>query len=192
MAKAASSSRRRKSVNDAISVLKSDHAKVLGWFNDFDEAGTIARRHELAARICAELESHMAVEEQIFYPAYLEATRDEDRHHEAEVEHAAARHLIAQIRGGGPHDGHFEAKVRVLAQMIRHHIREEEGRGGMFAKARASSMDLAALGAEIRARKAEMEDDTAAKWNGTAATESAPPSWQIRLFGGAARRVDGV
>ena len=191
MAKAASSSRRRKSTHDAIALLKADHLALLGWFNDFEHAASAARQHELAARICAELESHMAVEEQIFYPAYLEATRDEGRHHEAEIEHAAARHMIGQIRSGGPDDGHFEAKVNVLARMIRHHIKEEEGRGGMFAKARASSMDLAALGTEIRARKAEMEDDAVVRWNGKTEAEagSAPHTWQAKLFGGTARRA---
>jgi hypothetical protein len=40
--------------------------------------------------------------------------------------------------------------------MIKHHVKEEEQRGGMFAEARDSEMDLKALGEQLAARKAEL------------------------------------
>ena len=78
-------------------------------------------------------------------------------HHEAEVEHDGAKRLIAEIEAFGPEDEYFDAKVKVLSEMIKHHVKEEEQRGGMFAKARESDMDLEALGEQIESRKAELQ-----------------------------------
>ena len=100
---------------------------------------------------------HTKIEEEIFYPAFIAATGEKDLHHEAEVEHAGAKHLISQIEGSDCSDDYFEAKVTVLSEMIKHHVKEEEQPGGMFAKARKSGMDLAALGRRLKMRKLELE-----------------------------------
>ena len=78
-------------------------------------------------------------------------------HHEAVVEHAGAKELIAQIEEMRAGDDYFEAKVTVLSEMIKHHVKEEEQPGGMFAEAKKSKMDLKALGDEMRARKGELQ-----------------------------------
>jgi len=80
-----------------------------------------------------------------------------------EVEHGAAKKLIAEIKASGPDDDYFDARITVLSEMIKHHVREEEKRDGMFAKARQSDMDLKALGEQLAARKAELmgESDSA-------------------------------
>ncbi len=61
---------------DAIELLESDHRHVEAWFADFDSATTMARRQTLAERICRALRIHMRIEEEIFYPAFLEAVGD--------------------------------------------------------------------------------------------------------------------
>jgi hypothetical protein len=99
---------------------------------------------------------HTKIEEEIFYPAFLEATQETDIHHEAEVEHSGAKKLIAEIEGSGPDDDYYDAKVKVLSEMIKHHVNEEEKRDGMFAKARRSDMDLKQLGEQLGARKSEL------------------------------------
>jgi hypothetical protein len=67
--------------------------------------------------------------------------------------------LIADIEASGVGDDYFDAKVKVLSEMIKHHVNEEEQRGGMFAKARQSPMDLRALGTELATRKAALLKD---------------------------------
>jgi hypothetical protein len=147
---------RRAASLDAIALLKADHRQVEEWFGQFESARSESRQQELAQKICQALKVHTQIEHDIFYPAFLEATEEEDIHHEAEVEHQSAEKLISEIEASGPDDDYFEAKVTVLSEMIKHHVQEEEKRDGMFAKARQSDMDLVALGEQLAARKAEL------------------------------------
>ena len=78
-------------------------------------------------------------------------------HHEAVVEHDGAKKLIAQIEAMRAGDDYFEARVTVLSEMIRHHVKEEEQPGGMFAEAKKSDMDLKSLGQQLLARKGELQ-----------------------------------
>jgi hypothetical protein len=115
----------------------------------------------LASNICNALKAHTTLEEEIFYPAFLNATRDEDVHHEAIVEHDGAKKLIAEIEASNPEDDYFDAKVNVLSEMIKHHVKEEEKPSGMFAEAKKSEMDLEELGRELAARKEQLMGQTA-------------------------------
>jgi hypothetical protein len=159
--KTAAKSKRSKSravaaPRDAIALLKADHRQVEGWFERFESTRSDERKGELAQQICQALKVHTEIEEEIFYPAFLAATEDKDTHHEAEVEHDGAKKLIAEIEASGPDDDYYDAKVKVLSEMIKHHVKEEEQRGGMFAEARDSDMDLKALGEQLAARKADL------------------------------------
>ena len=154
MAKAKKS---RSTSKDAIALLKADHRQVETWFEQFEKAKADQRKLDLATRICDALTVHTTIEEEVFYPAFLEATEDKDLHHEAAIEHDAAKKLIAEIDASGPEDDYYDARVKVLSEMIKHHVKEEEQPGGMFAEARKSGMDLVALGAEMAARKGELE-----------------------------------
>jgi hemerythrin-like domain-containing protein len=107
----------------------------------------------LVARICDEITIHAQVEEEIFYPAVREAIDDDDLMDEADVEHASAKALIAELEAGSPGDDHFNAKVKVLSEYINHHVKEEEGE--MFPKAR-KAVDTAELGVELAERKNEL------------------------------------
>lgn len=146
---------------DAIGLLKADHREVERLFSAFESARSDDRKSEIAEQICTALRTHTAIEEEIFYPAFLEATGDTEIHHEAEIEHAGAKHLIDEIEQTGSDDDHFEARISVLKEMIRHHVKEEESRGGMFGKAQSSSMDLEALGRQLEERKLELMGETA-------------------------------
>jgi hemerythrin superfamily protein len=142
---------------DAVAVLKADHRQVEVWFAQFSKSRTNSRKQQLAAQICAALTTHTRIEEEIFYPAFLAATADKDMHHEAVVEHDGAKELIAQIEAMRASDDYFEAKVTVLSEMIKHHVKEEEQPGGMFAEAKKSNMDLKTLGEQLLTRKQELQ-----------------------------------
>lgn len=143
-------------VQDAIQLLKADHREVEGWFEDFEKTSSDSKRQKLATSICTALKVHTQIEEDIFYPACREAGIEEDLMDEADVEHDSAKKLIAEIEAGGPGEDHWDARVTVLGEMIKHHVREEEQRDGMFAKAKKADLDLDELGAEMKARKSEL------------------------------------
>jgi hemerythrin superfamily protein len=159
---AAKGTRASKAEPDAIKLLKADHKEVKGLFDEYDklvkDEADATTRQELASQICAMLTVHATIEEEIFYPAAREALQeDEDLLDEAEVEHACAKDLIAQIEGGSPDEELYDAKVKVLGEYIQHHVDEEEGE--LFPKVKKSDMDLEALGQELSARKQELMPD---------------------------------
>jgi hemerythrin superfamily protein len=147
---------------DAIALLKSDHRQVEEWFSQFAKTSSQSKKRQLATTICEALTVHTTIEEEIFYPAFIEASADKDTHHEAIVEHAGAKALIAEIQGMSPGDDYFDAKVTVLSEMIKHHVKEEEQPGGMFAEARKSGMDLEALGERLLVRKKQLRTEAQA------------------------------
>jgi hemerythrin superfamily protein len=148
---------KKKITTDAVALLKADHKQVKTWFTQFEKSRSDKVKQQLANNICKALTVHTEIEEEIFYPAFLSATKDKDMHHEAVIEHDGAKKLIAQIEESSPADDYFDSKVHVLSEMIKHHVKEEEQPSGMFAEAKKSKkMDLKALGEEMSARKSEL------------------------------------
>jgi hemerythrin superfamily protein len=140
----------------ATDLLRKDHREVEALFKAFKRSDSSADKQQLAKKITTALKIHAQIEEEIFYPAFIEATDQKSLHDEALVEHDSAKKLIADIEGGAGGDPLFDAKVNVLSEMIKHHVKEEERFGGMFSKARMAKMDLRALGALLAARKQEL------------------------------------
>lgn len=147
---------KKKTPSDAIALLKADHKQVKTWFERFEKSRSGKVKQQLATEICRALTVHTEIEEEMFYPAFFAATKDKDLHHEAVIEHDGAKKLIADIRKSSPADDYFDAKVHVLSEMIKHHVKEEEQPNGMFAEAKRSKMDLKALGAQMFERKSEL------------------------------------
>jgi hypothetical protein len=144
-------------VPDAVTLLKADHKQVKEWFEEFENATSSRKKQQLATSICDALIVHTTIEEEIFYPAFLAATGDKGMHHEAIIEHDGAKKLIAEIESSDPSDDYYASKVHVLSEMIKHHVKEEEQRDGMFEEAKKSErMNLAELGEELSARKNEL------------------------------------
>ncbi len=139
---------------DAIKLLKEDHREVKTWFKQYEKLSDEAEKEALARKICVALTVHAKIEEEIFYPALRKNIDDEDLLDEAEVEHASAKQLIAEIRSMSPKDHLFDAKVKVLGEYVTHHVQEEEQE--MFPEARKSEVDLTALGEKLSKRKGEL------------------------------------
>lgn len=143
---------------DAIALLKEDHREVEKLFEEFKDAKGEGRKQKLARKICLELIVHSEIEETIFYPA-CEGTVEEDELKEGYVEHDAAKLLIAEIEANESGDDEFfDTKVHVLQEEIEHHIKEEEGPGGIFSQARKGKLDLDELGEQLAQRKKELTE----------------------------------
>jgi hemerythrin superfamily protein len=157
----------KRSAPDACSLLDTDHRNVKKMFKEYEElthsraASVQQKKRELANQICMELTVHAQIEEEIFYPALREALSETDLLDEAEVEHASAKDLIAQIEGAADVDDMFDAKVIVLGEYIDHHVKEE--RNEIFVKARAArGLDLVAMRDQLTARKEELMEELTA------------------------------
>jgi hypothetical protein len=155
---------------DAVALLKADHRKVEGLFEKFEKAKNAATKKSLVEQICTELSVHTAIEEEIFYPACT-GQIEEDLVKEAYVEHDGAKVMIAELLASSPDDDFYDAKLKVLSEEIKHHVKEEEKRSeGMFAQAREAGLDMDALGVRLAARKKELL--TAFKADGLPAPET--------------------
>jgi hemerythrin superfamily protein len=144
----------------ALELLKADHAEVKKLFRQFERLkknDDSDGMQQVAQTICNALRVHAQIEEEIFYPALREAGDADDALDEADVEHSHVKELVEQIASSSPGDEHFEARVKVLSEYVEHHVQEEEST--IFSKARKADFDLAALGQQLEARKAELEGE---------------------------------
>jgi len=139
--------------NYAIAILMKDHDKVKELFDRFEKAEAAAEKEMIIGEALTELKIHAAIEEEIFYPA-VRAHVGKDLMNEADEEHHVARVLIAEL-DRGRRDDHRDAKFTVLAESVRHHIKEEEGE--MLPKAKGLEIDFEALGKQMLARERELQ-----------------------------------
>ncbi len=141
---------------DAIALIKADHRRVEELFDKFTRARGADRKQALVKQICTELSVHSLIEEEIFYPA-CDGVVEDDTVHEAYVEHDGAKVIIAELLAGSPDNEFYDAKVKVLSELIKHHVREEERRAeGLLAQAKKAGLDLDDLGKRLQARKREL------------------------------------
>lgn len=165
-----------KEAMDAIALLKADHRAVEELFEKYEASKSAAQKAKLAGQICLELSVHATIEEELLYPI-CEGAVEEDMLDEAYVEHDGAKQLIAELMDGSPSDEFYDAKVKVLSEMIKHHVKEEEQRDGLFAQVKASDIDTMELGARLSARKQQLK---------TAYLKSGIPTPKTRTSKGAA------
>jgi hemerythrin superfamily protein len=122
---------------DAISLLKDDHRTVERLFKRFEKTGdrALVDRRRIVNEIIRELSIHAEIEETIFYPAVREAVPPtEDMVLESLEEHHVVKWLLSELDGMAPDAERFEAKVTVLMENVRHHVKEEES--DLFPKVR--------------------------------------------------------
>ena len=141
---------------NAITLLRADHQRVADLFETFEKSRSTAKKKAIAQEICNELTVHATIEEEIFYPAAKAALDDKEMVPEALVEHDGVKKLIVQIEGSEV-DEMFDARVKVLSELIKHHVKEEHTE--LFPAVKKTSLDLTALGAQLATRKTELLEE---------------------------------
>jgi hemerythrin-like domain-containing protein len=141
---------------DAIAMLKADHAEVEKLFKRFEKLGPRAKKTkaDIADKVITALSQHAVIEEQLLYPTVRERLPDEDDLVlEALEEHHVAKWLLSELDDLTPDDERFDAKFTVLAESVRHHVKEEEGE--LFPKLRRefTKGELEELGQALAAAK---------------------------------------
>ena len=139
--------------NPVLTMLKADHKKVKALFAEYQEA-TPRKQQDIAQTIIQELEIHAELEEELIYPAIRKGTKDDKLMNEATEEHHLVHVLIAELKELEPSDATFKAKFTVLGELVKHHVKEEEGE--MFPLAQKAKIDWEALEAEVTERKEQL------------------------------------
>ena len=137
----------------AIAILKKDHDTVKSLFDEFEKAETSAARKKFIDQALTELKMHAILEEEIFYPTVRRQVGNKVMN-EADEEHHVAKVLIAELDHAGDRNGHRDAKFTVLAENVRHHIKEEEDE--MLPKAKELNIDFEQLGQRMLERKQQL------------------------------------
>jgi hemerythrin superfamily protein len=139
--------------NPVITMLKADHKKVKALFAEYEKADA-RRQRTIAQTVIDELEIHAELEEDLIYPVILSGIEEEELMNEAKEEHHLVHVLIAELKRLTPSDESFKAKFTVLGEIVKHHVKEEEGE--MFPKAQRSTIDWEDLYARVAPRKARL------------------------------------
>ena len=152
-----SSMKMRGGGNDAETLLKQDHRTVEKLFREFESADEV-RKEDIAVQACRELVVHSLLEEELFYPACRDKGVEDEALNEAQVEHDSVKLLVNDLLRGR-RDAFYDAKVTVLSEYVKHHVKEEERKGsGIFAKARKAGVDMNELGSRLQELKQRIEE----------------------------------
>jgi hemerythrin-like domain-containing protein len=141
---------------NAIQLLKEDHKKVKELFEQFEKTEDDGAKRQIVETTIHELEVHAAVEEEIFYPELREEIDEEEKVDEAEEEHHVMKLLLAELKKMGPGDERYDAKYKVLAESVKHHVEEEENE--IFPEVEGE-LDNPELGQKMAERKQELQQE---------------------------------
>lgn len=144
---------------DAIQLLKNDHKEVESLFKELEGLSPTAKasRKKIFEQIDQALTVHAKIEETIFYPAVKKrANRDKEAKEEvleAYEEHSNVKAMIKKLEETDPADETYEAKLEVLHELVKHHVKEEEHALFPEAKSLLDKEELQALGEELEEAK---------------------------------------
>jgi hemerythrin superfamily protein len=138
---------------NALEVLKQDHQKVKGLFQEISKGSDPNKRKELFDQIDTELEIHAHIEETLFYPALETHEELKDMVAEALEEHQEVKIMLEELEELGSESHDFGSKLQELIESVEHHVEEEEGE--MFPKVRQvfDEDELEQLGQELESAK---------------------------------------
>ncbi|WP_075353231.1 hemerythrin domain-containing protein [Desulfovibrio sp. DV] len=139
---------------DAIALLRADHKHLSDLFAKYEEMRSSSQKKAHVAQICTEFKIHALVEEEIFYPAVKKALKDDEMIPEALVEHASINNLVGQLESMEPDGEMYDAKIKVMSEYVKHHVKEEQQE--LFPKAKETKLDMNDLGARMASRKEEL------------------------------------
>lgn len=144
---------------DPVMMLREDHQKVKQLFSEFESTEDTTGKWRIAHEAIEELDIHAAIEEQIFYPAFARSMQEMgETVVEAEEEHHVVHLLVDELRDMDANDPHFDAKFKILAENVRHHIQEEESQ--MLPKVqRMDQAELQQLGDQMMELKQTMKEE---------------------------------
>ena len=141
---------------EATQLLKQQHQEVKKLFEQYESAEE-SEKQELFEQIADDFAAHGAIEEKIFYPAVFVGPLQE-KLREAVEEHLACKRLISDLLTMEPSDEQFDAKMKVLQELIDHHVEEEEGDLFIVVRQNFAREELEALGVQMKQMFDELQE----------------------------------
>lgn len=144
---------------NAIDLLKADHDKVDGYFQQV-KANEDGDNFDVFKNIKFELDAHAHIEETIFYPYLIEKGDEELQKivREGIEEHRQAKMFLAELNALDGDDDRFKAKLKVLMEDIEHHVQEEEGEMFKMAEDQIEAEKLESMGEQMEREKTAFQD----------------------------------
>jgi iron-sulfur cluster repair protein YtfE (RIC family) len=136
-------------------MIKLDHAHVLAAFHRYRTDAPRWRKAALVNTICAALEIHAQLEEEIFYPALRAAKPTATVLDKSVPEHNSMRESIAKLRTMDPMTPGYDGTVMELMREVIHHVADEETILLPMAEDVLAS-ELRNLGARMNARRLQL------------------------------------
>ncbi len=152
-------------------MLRKDHKKVKGLFKKFEKTDNAQEKQEIVDTVLTELEIHAELEEKLIYPAFRQEMNDEDLMDEALEEHHVVHGVIGELKKMKPGDERYDAKVTVLSELCKHHIKEEEEE--MLPKAEKRDIDWDRLSEQVMKRKDQLMEKAGLPSNGASTNSKA-------------------
>jgi hemerythrin-like domain-containing protein len=172
---------------NALEMLRDDHRKVQKLFEDF-EGSAETGKEQIAEQTIVELETHAALEENIFYPAAQEQIEEKELIDEAQEEHHVVKLLIAELKKMSGGDDGFDAKFKVMSESVKHHIEEEESE--LFPMVE-DKLDAEHLGEQMQARKEQLQQKSFKRTKNASKSSRSKRANSRRRSGKKARKASG-
>jgi hemerythrin superfamily protein len=136
---------------DALELLRSQHEEVESLIEQIENSDDSDEKQALFVEMADKLAAHSAIEEKIFYPSVMDQ-KTRELLVESTEEHLSVKRLLTDMMELSVDDEHFDAKLTVMKEQIRHHAHDEE-EDSLFPKVRRlmNADELAALGNEMLA-----------------------------------------
>jgi hemerythrin-like domain-containing protein len=134
---------------EATALLRKQHEQVIQKFKQFEKSESEATRRKLFIEIADALAAHTTIEEKLFYPTVYQGEDLQDLLLEAVEEHLTAKRVISDLLMMEVTDEQFAPKVKVLRDLIEHHVEEEQGDIFPRVKKMLSRAELTSLGEEM-------------------------------------------
>lgn len=147
---------------NAIDLLKADHEKVKSILSQLSESTdrAVKKRTELLEKLELEVSIHTQLEEEILYPAFKAAggKAEAEMYYEAKEEHRTVDSLVLpDLKGTDPTSPEFAGRVKVIKELLEHHIEEEETDMFPHAKKILGKAKLDELGDQMLTLKASLK-----------------------------------
>lgn len=138
-----------------IGMIRADHTHVLLTSHQYRRDTRPSVKKGLVNTICAALEVHAELEEEIFYPA-VRAVADSETLEKSVPEHNEMRRQINRLRSMEPTDAGYDDVFMELMRDVIHHVADEETVVLPDAERKLSQDRLDELGAQMTKRRLEL------------------------------------